>query len=251
MISAKKYLKSIWLSEIEVEIYVTCYRYWWSTISSLARITKIPRTTIHDATQKLTTQWRLIAEKKWKGYYYTAIDTDGIEWVLMTQKLQIQKNISQLNTIKQEFEELKVIDHAFTNITHYKWLNAISTIYKKVQHSKTLRAVFNPEKWIEYSNYSTQELTEIMVSNQIESYEILWESQISDDYASMMENHDTHQVKILPQSEMSQFHADHLITDDKFFFITFWEEILGIEITNKIFVDAQKVIFDSLRRRLY
>lgn len=246
----QKYLKDLWMSEVESQLFITCQTYWWSTISSLARITSIARTTVHDAIQKMIIEWWLLSEKKWKWYYYTPIDMDGIEWVLMKKKLSIQKQITTLPTIKNEFEKLKIIDHSFTNIQYYRWIQAISTIYKKIQYSKTLRAVFNPEKWVEYSDYWPKELSDIIIKNGISSFEILGESVIAWEYQSMMKFYDNHEIKILPQSEMSQFHADHLITDDKFFFITFGEEILWIEITNKIFVEAQKVIFDGLWSRL-
>jgi len=126
----------------------------------------------------------------------------------------------------------------------------VSLIYTKLAKAKILRAFFNPAKSVEYSNYSVKDLSNLLIKNQIDSREILTENSIAREYAKNLQVYKKHQTRFIKEESMNNFQADYLIVDDSFYFIAFSEEIMAIEINNKIFVDAQKIIFDQLWERL-
>ena len=189
----------------------------------------------------------VVQHEKGRWSLYQSQSYEGIKALLTERKQTLNRQISDLELVKSDFSKLQINDHSFTNLQYYKWIHAVSLIYTKLAQSKSLRAVYNPSKSLEYSFYSTEELSHILIDNKIESKEILTDSAISKQYANNLNWHTQHQVKFLAESKMETFHADHLITDNTFYFIAFADEIIWVEITNPIFVEAQKVIFDQLR----
>ena len=113
-----------------------------------------------------------------------------------------------------------------------------------------MRAFFNPEKSIQRSNYSIQELSNIIIQNKLDSREVLPENTFSKKYAKNLQDYEQHQTKFILEKDMNDFQADYLIVDDVFYFIAFSDEIVAIEIHNDIFVKAQQIIFDQLWEKL-
>ena len=250
MNSVNSFLKEIGMTDLEQEVFITCSKYPDSSISSLSRIIKRPRSTINDAIKKMVDEWFIIHKNIWRWNLHRSIWFDWLKALLESKKQVITKQIWWLHDMKNEFSKIKINDYTFTNLEYYKWINAINLIYNKLWQSKTLRAIYNPLKSIEYSNYSIIELSNNIIEHQIESREILTESSIWREYANHFKWLSRHKVKFISVSEMEEFHADHLIADDTFYFISFSNEIIWIEIKNPVFVNAQKVIFDQLRSRM-
>ena len=244
------FLESLWMNKTEREVFLACSKYPNSSISSLARITDIPRSTINDTVQRLVSLGYIIPSEQQRWFTYTSLSYEGIKANLVEEKLSIDKKMAGLDAIKNEFEKIAILDHSFTNINHYQWPNTVSLIYTKLAKAKILRAFFNPAKSVEYSNYSVKDLSSLLIKNQIDSREILTENSIAREYAKNLQVYKKHQTRFIKEESMNNFQADYLIVDDSFYFIAFSEEIMAIEINNKIFVDAQKIIFDQLWERL-
>jgi len=242
----QQFLSSLWLNTIECEIFFACSKFPNSSISSLSRISSKPRSTVHDVIKRLCEQWYIISHKKEKSFLYSSLSYEWIKSILTAKQLETSKQLQQLEMIEPEFQKLQINDASFTTIEYYTWPNAVSMIYNKLSDSKTLRAIYNPQTTLKNSNYTIEQLAWILIDNKIQSKEILLTSEISRSYGDYITQHDGHEIAYITNTSDIEFHADCLITDDTFYFIAFGKENVWIEITNKTFVDSQKIIFDQL-----
>jgi len=241
------FLEQLGLNHTDIQIFLWCLHYPNSAISSLSRITNLPRSTVNDSINRLVQQWYILKQEYGKWSLYSSLSYEGIKSRLTQQQLALSKKAEHLETIKTEFEKIAIDDQSLSRINHYTWRNAMSIIYTKLAQSSSLRAIYNPEISVSYSNYTTKDLADLLITNTIDSREILISSPLATDYASHFHNTKKHQTVLIDHSMLPSFDADRLITDDAFYFISFWPQIVAIEITNTSFLHAQKAIFDQLR----
>lgn len=244
--SIQHFLSEIWLTSNETLIYMTCYKYPRSSVSSITRLVEIPRTTVFDSLQHLQSLWLLSQEKKWKGSLYAPTWVETIISLLESKKQSLQKKINSAESLKSEFEKLKVMDHSLTHITHYTWLSAIDLIYTKIQKASYVKAIFDPERSRQRTKVSIEDLVNVIKPFTFSSQEILVRSTDAKQYKKLMGRTKKHQTKLID----AHFEADQIITDIWFYFITFWQQIVCIEITNPIFIQTQEMIFDRIRESL-
>ncbi|NCQ82118.1 hypothetical protein GW750_04935 [bacterium] len=74
-------------------------------------------------------------------------------------------------------------------------------IYTKIAKSTTLRAVYNPQKSLEHSHYTIQDLANILITNNIKSFEILPNNHTAKKYAQLLNTNINH-VKYLQESDL-------------------------------------------------
>lgn len=241
------FLEGLWLTAFEQEVFVACTKYPNSSISSLVRILEKPRSTINDAIKKMIDKWYIVQKQKSRWWLYSSVGYDWLESLIETKKMKLSQQANWLKSIKLELSKLEINDFNFTNIEYYKWTQAITLLYNKINKSDEMRSIYNVDKSIKYSNYTMEQLAWNPLKNKKMTREIIWDTKLWEEYASYFEWKKDLQVKLVPKEAISWFHADQIITDTHFYFITFGEEIIGVEIKNKIFVESQKIIFDLLR----
>lgn len=247
--ATQQFLWKLWLSDTEIDIFIACSKYPNSAISSISRITKKARTTVHDSIKKLTEEWFITTEKKERWHLYSAIHYTELQWILRHRQLIANQQLSQLEHLKADFNELASRGQSLQNIQRYQWKHAVSVIYEKVNTSNTMRAIYNVDESLKHTNYSLSDLSWNVLKNKDWSKEILYDSPHAREYLSHFSDTNNHSIKFL-REEIQTFSADQIITEDAFFYVSFDEVLLWIEITNSTFVEAQKVIFDSLWSRL-
>ena len=244
------FLYQLGLQEVEQDIFLTCTRFPYSSIATIARITKKPRSTIHDTVKKMVEEWLLLQREQSRWFAYSALSYEWLQWLLTDKKQHIAKQLVSLESVKQDLSALQLYNHWFSTIEHYTWPHVVNLIYSKITDSSVVKAVFHPTNSLLHSNYMVEELVELIANNTKESREIICDDNNGQKYARLMAWHIKHDVKLLSEHDMEQFNADYLITDDAFYFIALAEEIVGIEIRNPIFVQAQHMMFDQLWNRL-
>lgn len=238
----ENFLSELGLTKNETSIYMTCYIYPRSSVSSITRLVEIPRTTVFDALQNLQSLWLVSQEKKWKASLYSPTWIETIISLLESQKQALQKKIDSAESLKSEFEKLKIIDHSLTHITYYTWASAIDLIYTKIQKASYVKAIFDPERSVQRSNYTVEDLVKVIKPYLFLSQEILVNNPAGIKYKKLMWKWKKHQTKLID----AQFDADQMITNIWFFFITFGKQIVWIEITNPVFINTQEMMFDRM-----
>jgi sugar-specific transcriptional regulator TrmB len=246
MYNAEQILQKIWLNKNEQRIFLACMEYGGLTVTWIQRKITIPRTTIYDTLQKLELKWYITKSKRKHTLTFYTVSIQ--ELVALTQdtiykeeqkKKLLQEHISVFQT------RMKWTD-IVPEVKIYQWKEALSIIYHQVKQTSTIRTIFTLEVAREFLSEETiQDVHWTHKENKAHKKILLAHSQEAQQEIKTLQEK-WFEVKIL----LSTFptHADIMIMDHKVLFVSYGEIIQALEITQPLFVQAQRSMFESIRQ---
>jgi predicted transcriptional regulator len=241
-------LEELWLEESECQVYYLCLKYWKLSVSTLSRMSNIPRSTIHDIVEKLHLRAFLLSHKEKRGYTYSSISADEIISMLERKEASIRKSIDAVKSQKDIFEKSFIGFYDVPKINYYEWLDALQLIYSKYRAAKENYSFFDIDKAMQYTWYDLAYFVDIGKKHIGNTKDILIYSENAKKYAKAVKGK-WYQVKFIKAEDVS-IESDNILFDGLYYHISFGTSIVAIEINNPIFYKTQKLLFESLRDRL-
>lgn len=139
MKSYQKILKSIWCSDLQIEIFINLWRWWAKPASTIAKLIGAERTHVYKMLQQMV-QWWILAQSEQKGTTTFWIPSANIfDTYYDNQQSLIDQSRSQLSSAYAELEELW--SNASTNKPIYRmreWHDALRDMFANmIQHIST------------------------------------------------------------------------------------------------------------------
>jgi len=250
MCSALWLLSSLWLSDHEGSLFLSCFQYPRSSVSSLARISWLARSTVHDTIQRLLNLWYLVEEQQWSRRLFSAVELDVIKAMLFSQQKELDKRMKEIDSHQHLFQELRLPYSSIPQVLYHTWDDVIAVLYSRIKKSSSIYWFFDIEEVIRVSHYGLEDLIANISDSDVSSRELIPPSPIADKYLQAVHN-DRNQVKIISDIWYAGSMSDHIIIDQSYFYI--WYEpnrVVWIEVVHPGFVQMQKLLFDSLWDRL-
>ncbi len=105
------FLKQIWLSENEIKVWITLYKYGSKSATAISRLTNINRTLVYKILDDLLRK-QLIKNTKVDGVYHFYVPSEiVIEKFLNSSLTKIEKQLSYFKNIKTLLQDLRISSH--------------------------------------------------------------------------------------------------------------------------------------------
>lgn len=240
----KELFKNLGLNQNEIDTYLKLLELWAQPVSILAKHVWVPRSTMYLFIESLKNQWFVEDFKRSWMMYIKAISPESIEDLLKVKKNKIDTNIEML---KSKLPQLKAIENRL-NITpkvkFYEWKNQVMKMYETILKEKEFFAFFNPHFVKKIMPEYHFKIPETIKKSWWKVMELLINCPEAIEYKKLY-NSKKHQIKILNKN--ISFTSDTIITKDKIYMISFWEnEIAAIEIYNATLANTQKELFNVI-----
>jgi len=190
-------LSQLGLDEKEKEVYITCLKYKQINASSLARLIKLPRTTVYGIIDRLIKRSLLKSQQTTKGTSFTAVWAKEILLILESKRKELEINIKLVEDHQEEFDMMWITK--FKNlpaINYYEGLDAVNMVYNQYSKAKEVFALFDVESALNHSNYTVKQLSQIPKKSKWTTKEILIKSSAAEEYKSYLKSK-INQVKLL------------------------------------------------------
>lgn len=132
MTSINRTLKNLWLSENEINVYLSAISLWQTTSSVLWKKTWLTRSTARYTCQSLVAKNLMNCVNKQDYHLYTAESPKKLKYILDKEIQKIENKIDQVNDIIPQLENL-VNPHAILpKVKYYQWVDGIIEIFDDV-----------------------------------------------------------------------------------------------------------------------
>lgn len=125
-------LKKLGLSENEVTIFLALFRVGEAPASSIAKKTKLPRTTVFDTLMKLSKKGLVQRLKKFNQYYFNCEDEAVLKKYTQKEQARWQKNQTMIEKVLPLLHNLKSPFSPAPTIQFYEGPVQVSTIYEDI-----------------------------------------------------------------------------------------------------------------------
>ncbi len=152
MAQLKQLLKSLRLSEKEVDVFVSLVRLGKGTVSTIAHESGITRTHVYSIVDKLM-QLGLVSEVEDRGKKtYEAVDHAGLLAFVSREQNELQTIKKNLSQMASEFNELQVGRKEKTKVRFFNGIEGVKHIYAEIRkdiegsaESVEVLTIFSPE----------------------------------------------------------------------------------------------------------
>ena len=236
-------LQKVWLDKTQSQVFSYCLQYGPVSISTLSRLTKIPRSTLYGVIERLM-KIAYIIEHTWgKWTTYSAIQTHEIVALLDNKKNDIEKQIECVKNYKAQIDFLQKGNKKIPLVSYYTNNEVTTIMYDKIKQSDFVRSIRDIEWAMKFYGLSFEEVsTWGRVSKGI-TKRILYDSPAARKYKK---SHQTkkYQIKLLPAQEGMK--SDMMIMDGSVYHGSYGDRPVGIEISDPYFYQIQSLMFDRL-----
>ncbi|MBP6910219.1 hypothetical protein KBC03_01320 [Patescibacteria group bacterium] len=113
-------LSQIGLNDIEKDIYRLCLQHGFLGITTIARLLRLPRTSINDRVEKLAHENILIQQKASKGHKFSAASPNDLISKLLATNQQNTELIKQIEANKVAREEIGAYHTLLPKVKFYE-----------------------------------------------------------------------------------------------------------------------------------
>lgn len=147
-----KILAKLGLSKSEVDTYLSLLQFGASSISSLARKSGIPRTTVHESIDKLSHKGLVIQTVKGARKRFVAEKPSKIQLLITDKRIEAEDKQKELKEIESQLPILvKGIYSSFPgakedeslDIKYYKGMRSVASVYKEILRAKKIYSFVN------------------------------------------------------------------------------------------------------------
>lgn len=244
----KNLLKNIWLSENEINVYLSCLKIWVTDARKIIEDTKIARTQIYPILSNL---WKksLISEVIWGDKKkYIAEDISAIKNLLLQEKELLNAKIKMIDTNASEFEKFIDIDKYKTITKYYEDKQWVQKIYDSafLWDFDCFSDLWRVNKYFPWSNVWIWSINKL---KKVKSRNILSNNAVAQWWISETKNISWIETKLL--DIWQEIKVDKILYDNKVAYISFTKWIISwIVIENKDIYESAKLQFKLLWDRL-
>lgn len=113
MNTIEQFLNSLWLENLESQVYITALAFWTVPASILANKLSIPRSTARYTCEQLVRKKLMTEAKKWNAKLFTPENPTKLASILYEQELELKRKRNDLTNITQQLQK---IYNPYTNI---------------------------------------------------------------------------------------------------------------------------------------
>ena len=240
-------LQKVWLSEEEASLFGLCLEYWPVSIATLARLSKINRSSLYPKVKKMVDKGIILEHQGDLWASFSAVTVSQLITLLKQQQLHTEHTIQLLEDHKEMFE-IQVAKPQTDSVTYYNASQVVTLLYDKMHTAPELYAIFDIEWPLNHYNMTVEEAVDYIKTSEWISQEILLDCPAARRYQKLLHS-PQHQVKILPTTVHT--YTDFVLMYDSFFQIVYEKmTISATEIKHPAAYMTQKMIFDTLREKL-
>lgn len=243
-------LTQLWLDAKEAQVYLLCLQYGMVTATTLARLSKLARSSVYEVTTRLVQHGYIVMHKKPITTYFSATAPDHILNLLHNQKNDLQTKIDTMSTHMSDFHALTQYTGQLPQVQYYEGQEALSFFFTQIANANYSYSVFSVDYLIQSIYGSIEELGKNLSHPWIKwAKRILTHSPIALRYKKMITpvNRNIHR-KILPPGYEMQ--AEMTLTDDSILHMSFGDKPAVIEIKHPIYYQSHKMMFDYMWQTL-
>ena len=240
-------IMDIWLSANEASVYLTCLQYWPVSVTTIARITAMPRSTIYGIIDQLSKDWYIVKHEWHQWATYSWISYQQLTWLLNQKAEKIKQQQQKISEHQSQFELLQSWFSHNALTTYYSPSEIQSIMYKKITTSEFVRSIRDIDGAIDFYESNYQQISTIAQQSQWITQRILYDS---DNARKFKKEYQTENYQISLRPEPVCKHADIMIFDGSVFHGSYKDHHTWIEIHDNVFFAMQSSLFDSLRNSL-
>ncbi|MBT4384249.1 hypothetical protein HOD30_00710 [Candidatus Peregrinibacteria bacterium] len=124
----KYFLSQLGLSEKEVELYICSLKSGMQTASTLAKKTGIARSTVNFIFTQLIQKGFAKKENRENTSYFSVIQPESLEYILLQKKAQANKQLSEFQNILPVLSALQNENALLPKVTYYEGLDSLCRV---------------------------------------------------------------------------------------------------------------------------
>lgn len=233
-------LKDIGLTQKEAAVYLTMLVLGERSISDIARIADIKRTTVYSMIESLRKQGLIISKIRGFKTVYIAESPEKLNTFLEDKKRIFEKSLPN-------FLELYHLEGQTGFIKKYEGLESVKTVYENILRESRPKddylVMANQEKWIDIAKTFFERFIEKRSKIGMESKFLFQESDIAKHYKKFQKNWSS-EIKILPHRVVLD--TNIIVTQNKVIFQKLMEPISAIVIEDKDIANTYRGIFNVI-----
>ncbi|PIZ65981.1 hypothetical protein CO051_06550 [Candidatus Roizmanbacteria bacterium CG_4_9_14_0_2_um_filter_39_13] len=237
----KHNLNTLGLSEEEISIYITALEQGSTTVLELARITKIPRTTVYLLIDSLTEKGLLQLTADGKKKLYVPASPEELINMATKKRDQLEKSISSLGQELPQLQALYNMSHQKPKIRYYEGIEEVKKIYEDSLSAEKIYFQHMSEKGKELMGEYGETYWALLMQKMIHTKQIIAEN---DKNRAYIQNESTQRNQMICIPEKYSTNIDYIIYGDNVAFITYKDRVpVGVVISDPEIVHFEKIRF--------
>lgn len=244
MDSLKKNLKTLGLTEEEINIYITALEQGSITVLELARRTKIPRTTVYLLIDSLTEKGLISLTAQGKKKLYVPASPEYLVKMARTKHEELEKTVGSLTDELPQLQALFNLSHQKPKIRYYEGVEEVKKIYedtltaeKIYVHCMSQSAILTMGEYLE--KYFVR-----VIRRMIHTKEMVSDTPEDRKY---QHEYSTSRNKIICLPKKYQTNTDYLIFGDTVAFVTYKNSVpVGVVISDPEIAHFERVRFEII-----
>lgn len=248
----KNTLIELWLEEKEITIYFTTLKLGNCVSSTVAHMTRIPKSSVRYAMESLVKKWMMTKTQKWNTTIFTPEHPNTLKNLLIIEKNKIEDKQHRLDNIMWELIGLYNPHTKIPKVTFYEGLDWIQQVLDdSLTSSEVIDGFVNVDDVIDNISEINKKYTENRIKNWIEKKSIYSDSKKTKEYLeTIYKNNWLNNIKYLDTSEYNLY-ISFMIYDGKISYITFKDNsFVGVIIQNTDIYNFHKNIFKFMWNHL-
>lgn len=241
MDTLKHNLNTLGLSEEEISVYISALSSGSITVLELARITKIPRTTVYLLIDSLTEKGLLHLTADCKKKFYVPASPSELIIMATKKREQLEKSIASLDRELPQLQALYNVSHQKPKIRYYEGVEEVKKIYEDSLSAEKIYFQHMSEKGRGLMGEYGEKYWARLMQKMIHTKQIIAEN---DKNRAYIQNEPTQRNQIICIPAKYSTTIDYIIYADTVAFITYKESIpVGVVISDPEIVHFEKVRF--------
>lgn len=233
-------LKELGLSDFEASVYLATLSLGPSTVSKIASISGVKRTSVYPIIESLKQKGLMNIELKGWKKLYTAENPEKLKFILSDK-------INKLTDKLPDFMALYNLKGGESFVKYYEGLNGIKSVYesflKEVKPGDDFLVISDTQKWSALDPEYFLDFTKRRARLGIKSKMLFQETLRAHEYKNKEQEFKL-KVKILPAK--TELITSMITTPKKVLIMQLTEPIVGIVIENKSIIQMSKQLFEII-----
>lgn len=239
-------LVALGLTPRQAQIFLYCQEYGSLSVSRLAQLMEIPRTTIHGYVQEMLQSGFLTCTTHQHGAMYQSVSPDHLILRLREQQEQLEQQIKTITDMKPSLLSLSEQQRHLPKVRYYQWRESLEAIYKKFSDSEVGFAYFDAAVAAHSLWWSVEKLTQTFSQISGSLRELVVDNEAGRIYAHGIRN-PHHQIKLLDPTRFDlQFPTDTICCDETLYYISYDRNMIVLEISHTPFYQSTQTMFDII-----
>ena len=230
-------LKELGFSDNEAKVYLASLKLASASVARIAEITDLPRPTVYDILDSLTSKGLVTSFKKEKKLYYSTLNPRTLLEQLKEKEEKIKQILPELEKLKGSFIEKPSVEI-------YEGTKAVISLLNEIYSEKELLVYGSAKKSAEVFKHLPENFARKRAELGIKMRAILEKTKettfrIKDPLIKKY-------TEIRFSEEMSKFPTVTFIFGKKIAIITLEKEIIGVKIEDENINKTQKLLFEMM-----